>query len=80
MNYREKLREYIECPQFGNLNYGKWGTLNLEQRKYIKRLLDEMDRADVYIRNLYEENMKLKRELQLHGNKRIITDLEVKDI
>lgn len=55
MNYREKMRKAIECPQFGNIDYGEWGTLRLDQRKNIKRLLDEMDRADIYIRHLYEE-------------------------
>ena len=60
MNYREKMREYIECPQFGNITYGKWGALNLEQRNLIKRLLDEMDSADEYIKKIFEENLRLK--------------------
>lgn len=60
MNYREKIRKAIECPQFGNETYGEWGALNLEQRKYIKRLLDELDRADNYIKSVYLENKQLK--------------------
>ena len=40
--------------------YGEWGALNLEQRKYIKRLLDELDSADNYIKNVYLENQKYK--------------------
>ncbi|MBO5476158.1 MAG: hypothetical protein J6A15_00195 [Clostridia bacterium] len=60
MNYREKIRKAIECPQFGNGHYGEWGALNLEQRKYIKRLLDELDSADNYIKKLYLENQKQK--------------------
>lgn len=60
MNYREKIRKAIECPQFNNTGYGEWGALNLEQRKYIKRLLDELDSADNYIKNLYFENQKQK--------------------
>lgn len=60
MNYREKIRKAIECPQFGNETYGEWGSLNLEQRKYIKRLLDELDRADNYIKSVYLENEQLK--------------------
>lgn len=62
MNYREKIRKAIECPQFGNEAYGEWGALNLEQRKYIKRLLDELDRADNYFKRLYFENKQLKEE------------------
>lgn len=34
--------------------------MNLEQRKYIKRLLDELDRADNYIKSVYLENEQLK--------------------
>lgn len=60
MNYREKMREYIECPQFGSINYGKWGSLNIEQRKLIKRLLDEMDRADEVIKKQFFELDKYK--------------------
>ena len=60
MNYREKIRKAIECPQFGNETYGEWRALNLEQRKYIKRLLDELDIADNYIKNVYLENKQLK--------------------
>ena len=58
MNYREKIRKAIECPQFNNTRYGEWGALNLEQRKYIKRLLDELDHADNYIKKLYFKNQK----------------------
>ena len=60
MNYREKIRKAISCPQFGNETYGEWGALNLEQRKYIKRLLDELDRADNYFKSVYLENQELK--------------------
>ena len=60
MNYREKIRKAIECPQFNNTRYGEWGALNLEQRRYIKRLLDELDHADNYIKKLYFENQKQK--------------------
>lgn len=60
MSYREKIRKAIECPQLNNTRYGEWGALNLEQRKYIKRLLDELDTADNYIKKLYLENKQLK--------------------
>lgn len=60
MNYREKIRKAIECPQFGNDGYGEWGALRFEQRKYIKRLLDELDSADNCIKKLYLENQKQK--------------------
>lgn len=60
MNYREKIRKAIECPQLNNTRYGEWGVLTLEQRKYIKRLLDELDRADDCVKKLYLENQEQK--------------------
>ena len=60
MNYREKIRKAIECPQLNNTRYGEWGALTLEQRKYIKRLLDELDSADNYFKKVYLENKQLK--------------------
>lgn len=64
MNYRERIRKAIECPQFGNERYGEWGALNLEKRILIKRLLDELDRADNYVKNLYLENQELKKKYE----------------
>ena len=63
MNYRERMRKAIECPQFGNIDYGEWGALNINQRKDIKRLLDEMDRADAIIKRLFLENENLKKQI-----------------
>ena len=60
MNYREKIRKAIECPQLNNTRYGEWGALTLEQRKYIKRLLDELGRADNYFKKVYLQNKQLK--------------------
>ena len=60
MNYRERMRKAIGCPQFGYGAYGEWGALNLNQRRYIKRLLDEMDRADELIKDLFVKYEKAK--------------------
>ena len=60
MNYRERIRKAIECPQFGNETYGEWGALNLEQRNLIKRLLNELDSADNCVKKLYLQNIKQK--------------------
>lgn len=64
MNYRERIRKAIACPQFGNETYGEWGILNLEQRSYIKRLLDELDSADNYFKMVYLENQELKEKYE----------------
>lgn len=60
MNYREKIRKAIECPQFGNTHYGEWGALRLEQRKLIKRLLDELEGVDIQLKKIQQENEELK--------------------
>lgn len=75
MNYREKIRKAIECPQFNNTGYGEWGSLNLEQRKYIKRLLDELDHADNYIKKLYFKNQKQKEVID-KANKKLNNFIE----
>lgn len=72
MNYREKIRKAIECPSFGDTAYGEWGALTLEQRKYIKRLLDELDSADNYFKNVYLENKKLKENYERIYNENCI--------
>ena len=71
MNYRERIRKAIECPEFGNERYGEWGALNLEKRKLIKRLLDELDSADNCVKSLYLENKELKEDISfcLHSIK-----------
>ena len=63
-NYREKMREYLKEPNEYSSQYGKWGILNVEQRQLIKRLLDEMDNADVVIKNQYEEKQQLIKFLE----------------
>ena len=54
------------------MNYRDWGALNLEQRKYIKRLLNKLDSADNYIKNLYLENQKLKENYEIIYNENCI--------
>ena len=63
MNYRDKIKKAIECPQFGNSRYGEWGALRYEQRVLIKKLLDELDSADECILRLDGENQKLKEDI-----------------
>ena len=59
MNYREKIRKAIECPQFGNNSYGEWGALIYDRRVLIKRLLDDLDSADGYILKMQKEKQEL---------------------
>ena len=80
MNYREKIRKAIECPQLGNETYGEWGILNPTQRKCIKRLLDELDNADNFVKKLYFENKQLKdnwNDLKKYAKEVISTDNEL---
>lgn len=48
----KQIKEYISCPQFGDNHYGKWGCLNLEQRRKIKQLLNKIDNLEM-IENKY---------------------------
>lgn len=36
----KEIREYIAGPMFGDIKYGKWGALPVEQRIKIKELCD----------------------------------------
>lgn len=36
----KEIREYIAGPMFGDIKYGKWGILTVEQRLKIKELCD----------------------------------------
>lgn len=36
----KEIREYIAGPMFGDIKYGKWGALTVEQRIKIKDLCD----------------------------------------
>jgi len=51
----EKIKEYIKCPQFGDLEYGEWGALRLEQREAYRKLI-------IKIEELQEENEQLKKQ------------------
>ena len=64
MNYREKMKEYLNEPNEICNHYGKWGILNKEQRDLITRLLNEMDGADNYIIKLHQENARLKDKIE----------------
>ena len=62
---REQLRDFIKCPQLGSTEYGAWGALRLEQRLAINSMLDQLDSADAYIRQLEKENEELKNKTQV---------------
>lgn len=80
MNYREKIRKAISCPQFGDEGYGEWGALRYDQRVLIKRLLDELDSADKFILNLCENIRELEQKLELSEKSRIENEGKIHDI
>ena len=43
----KEIRDFISCPQFGDIKYGKWGLQKLEIRETLLHLItinEEMDK------------------------------------
>lgn len=82
MDYRTKMREYIKEPEIDGsaIGYGKWCALNREQRTMIRRLLDEMDRADEVIKHQFFEIERLNKELEIAKDNEETYRLEMLDI
>ena len=55
----KEIREYIAGPMFGDIKYGKWGALTVEQRIKIKDLCDYAsdleETIEKYMRDNFEE-------------------------
>ena len=65
MKLTEQIRKYIECPQFGNNHYGKWGALPYDQRLLIKKLCDQCDIYEDAADKFAKENELLKSIVKL---------------
>ncbi|MBR2384468.1 MAG: hypothetical protein IKA99_02550 [Clostridia bacterium] len=74
----EDIEKFIECPQFGNSNYGKWGALKLEQRLAIKSLCYEI--RDYQSRLRLIENDYQKRFTETLYGKGLISEDERENI
>lgn len=61
----EKIREYVACPQFGDIHYGAWGALRFDQRKAIKDLCEWA----IYLEKMLDKEMK-KNKVPRETNKR----------
>ena len=55
-------------------------TLLIEKDKEIERLNNIIIELSKKNRNLIEDNMRLRKELNLHGGKLYISDIEVKKV
>ena len=51
-NELKVIRQNIACPQFGDDHYGAWGSLNLDQRRTIYKMWDELNRQKAEIERL----------------------------
>ena len=60
----EKIKEYTKCPQFGDLNYGEWGTLRIEQRQAYRDLIDIIEGMEQEIERINKENNDLRKLYQ----------------
>ena len=58
-----EIKENIKCPQFGDLDYGKWGALRLEQRQAYKHLIEIVESQDKEIERLNKELQDTKEHL-----------------
>ena len=66
MKQTEQIRKYIECPQFGNNYYGKWGALTWEQRKLIAELCNKCDIFENSADSFAKQNDILKAFIKTH--------------
>lgn len=64
MSIVTEIREYIKCPQFGDLDYGKWGALRFDQRYKIKRLCDYTESLEYIVER--KDKMSKEDYAQLH--------------
>ena len=55
----EQVKEFIKCPQFGDLHYGKWGSLKLDVRYTIYNLIKLNESLESLYKETYEENERL---------------------
>lgn len=51
----EEIREFIKCPQFGDIKYGKWGSLRLDVRQTLLNLININDSMDYIIKQQQQE-------------------------
>ena len=77
---REQIRSFIRCPQLGSEDYGEWGALRVEQRLAINSMLDQLDSADAYIRQLEKENESLVAQYEWQGAKMVNEYILLEDI
>jgi len=60
----EQIKEYTKCPQFGDIDYGKWGALRQEQREAYRHLIDIIEGQDKEIERLNNIIEKYKKHLE----------------
>lgn len=51
----KEIRDFIKCPQFGDIKYGKWGSLRLDVRQTLLNLINVNDSMDYIIKQQYQE-------------------------
>lgn len=74
-NYQFELsKERAECIA------NKYNSLCEEKDTEIERLNSVINELSEKNRNLLEDNMRLRKEIYLHGGKLYISDIEVKNV
>ena len=51
----KEIRDFIKCPQFGDIKYGKWGFVRLDVKQTLLNLININDSMDYIIKQQYQE-------------------------
>lgn len=73
----KEIKEYISCPQINGKPYGRWGTLNSQQRIKIWNLAHQCEVFESVADDSVKELTKYKRAFEILKEK---TGLEVKNV
>ena len=60
----KRIREYVNDPSVSD-HYGRWGILNRDQRREIRKLCDACDMFEEAADRFCKENIMLKVEIEL---------------
>ncbi len=72
----KEIREFISCPQFGDIKYGKWGSQKLEIRETLLHLITINEEMDKMLKDRLLRIDKALEYLKRLQEKELITEFE----